>query len=87
MNKKTFSAVVLAALLLTACQNDEEIMQTDTRVALQVTSGIQTRAYDDQWEENDDIGIFGSPLTALLSICPQTTRIWTSWLTIRTPRP
>ena len=59
MNKKTFSAVVLAALLLTACQNDEEIMQTDTRVALQVTSGIQTRAYDDQWEENDDIGIFG----------------------------
>ena len=59
MNKKTFSAVALAALLLTACQNDEETMQTDTRVALQVTSGIQTRAYDDQWEENDDIGIFG----------------------------
>ena len=59
MNKKTFSAVALAALLLTACQNDEETMQTDTRVALQVTSGIQTRAYDNQWEENDDIGIFG----------------------------
>ena len=59
MNKKTFSAVALATLLLTACQNDEETMQTDTRVALQVTSGIQTRAYDDQWEENDDIGIFG----------------------------
>ena len=60
MNKKTFSAVALATLLLTACQNDEETMQTDTRVALQVTSGIQTRAYDDQWEENDGIGIFGS---------------------------
>ena len=59
MNKKTFSAVALATLLLTACQNDEEPMQTDTRVALQVTSGIQTRAYDNQWEENDDIGIFG----------------------------
>ena len=59
MNKKTFSAVALATLLLTACQNDEETMQTDARVALQVTSGIQTRAYDDQWEENDDIGIFG----------------------------
>lgn len=59
MNKKTFSAVALATLLLTACQNDEETMQTDTRVALQVTSGIQTRAYDDQWEEKDDIGIFG----------------------------
>lgn len=24
-----------------------------------MTSGIQTRAYDDQWEEKDDIGIFG----------------------------
>ena len=59
MNKKTFSAVALATLLLTACQNDEETMQTDARVALQVTSGIQTRAYDDQWEEKDDIGIFG----------------------------
>ena len=45
MNKKTFSTLTLAALLLTACQNDEETMQTDTRVALQVTSGIQTRAY------------------------------------------
>ena len=31
----------------------------DTRVALQVTSGIQTRAFDDQWEANDGIGIFG----------------------------
>lgn len=59
MNKKTFSTLTLAALLLTACQNDEETMQTDARVALQVTSGIQTRAYDDQWEEKDDIGIFG----------------------------
>ena len=59
MNKKTFSTLALAALLLTACQNDEETMQTDTRVALQVTSGIQTRAYDATWEENDPIGIFG----------------------------
>ena len=59
MNKKTFSAVALATLLLTACQNDEETMQTDTRVALQVTSGIQTRAYDATWEANDEIGIFG----------------------------
>ena len=59
MNKKTFSTVALAALLLTACQNDEETMQTDARVALQVTSGIQTRAYDATWEANDPIGIFG----------------------------
>ena len=61
MNKKTFSTVALATLLLTACQNDEETMQTDARVALQVTSGIQTRAYDDQWEKGDEIGIFGFP--------------------------
>lgn len=59
MNKKTFSAVALATLLLTACQNDEETMQTDARVALQVTSGIQTRAFDNQWEKGDEIGIFG----------------------------
>ena len=31
MNKKTFSTVALATLLLTACQNDEETMQTDAR--------------------------------------------------------
>lgn len=60
MNKKaTLSTLVLSVLLLTACQNDEETMQTDARVALQVTSGIQTRAYDDQWEKGDEIGIFG----------------------------
>ena len=57
---KAFSALALAALLMTACQNDEETMQTDSRVALQVTSGIQTRAYDDQWEKGDEIGIFGN---------------------------
>ena len=44
---------------LSACSN-EEMPMDDTRVALQVTSGIQTRAYDDQWEENDPIGIFGN---------------------------
>ena len=63
MNKTTFSAVALAALLLTACQSEEENPQTDTRVALQVTSGIQTRAYDATWEANDPIGIFGNTHT------------------------
>ena len=58
---KTFSALALAALLMTACQNDEETMQTDTCVALQVTSGIQTRAHDATWEAGDEIGIFGFP--------------------------
>ena len=43
MSMKTVSALALAALLMTACQNDEETVQTDDRVALQVTSGIQTR--------------------------------------------
>ena len=63
MNKKTFSTLALAALLLTACQSEEENPQTDTRVALQVTSGIQTRAYDATWEANDPIGIFGNTQT------------------------
>ena len=63
MNKTTFSAVVLAALLLAACQSEEENPQTDARVALQVTSGIQTRAYDATWEANDSIGIFGNTQT------------------------
>ena len=63
MKKATFSAVALAALLLAACQSEEENPQTDTRVALQVTSGIQTRAYDATWEANDPIGIFGNTHT------------------------
>lgn len=51
-------SLLIGGLSLSACSN-EEIHMDDARVALQVTSGIQTRAYDDQWEENDDIGIFG----------------------------
>ena len=51
-------SLLIGGLSLSACSN-EEIHMDDTRVALQVTSGIQTRAYDNQWEENDDIGIFG----------------------------
>ena len=64
MNKHSlqpFGALLLliGGLNLSACSN-EEMPMDDTRVALQVTSGIQTRAYDDQWEENDPIGIFGN---------------------------
>ena len=63
MNKYSLQQIGVLTLLagslsLTSC-NDEETMQTDARVALQVTSGIQTRAYDDQWEKGDEIGIFG----------------------------
>ena len=63
MNKHSlqpFGALLLliGGLSLSACSN-EEMPVDDNRVALQVTSGIQTRAYDDQWEEEDKIGIFG----------------------------
>ena len=51
-------SLLIGGLSLSACSN-EEIHMDDTRVALQVTSGIQTRAYDATWEANDEIGIFG----------------------------
>lgn len=51
-------SLLIGGLSLSACSN-EEIHMDDARVALQVTSGIQTRAYDDQWEKGDEIGIFG----------------------------
>ena len=58
MEKKTFASMLLAAAFtLTACTNDD-IPTQDNRVALQVTSGIQTRAYDNQWEADDRIGIY-----------------------------
>ncbi len=63
MNKHSlqpFGALLLliGGLSLSACSN-EEMPVDDGRVALQVTSGIQTRAFDDQWEADDRIGIFG----------------------------
>lgn len=58
MEKKTFAAMLFAAAFtLTACTNDD-IPAQDNRVALQVTSGIQTRAYGNQWEAADRIGIY-----------------------------
>lgn len=57
-----FSAGVAAcALLAASCSNDEDLPggnDNDGRVALQVSSGIQTRAFDNQWEAGDQIGIF-----------------------------
>lgn len=50
-----------ALLLLAACGNDNEGTATpegDGRVALQVTGGIMTRAYDNIWENGDAIGIY-----------------------------
>lgn len=58
MEKKTFAAMLFAAAFtLTACTNDD-IPAQDNRVALQVTSGIQSRAYGNQWEADDRIGIY-----------------------------
>lgn len=54
----TLSALLTLGVALTGCSSDENLPTTDERVALQVNSGIQTRAFDDQWEENDEIGIF-----------------------------
>ena len=56
---KIYPAAALLALSLVACNNEEITPNPDTRVALQVTSGIQTRAYNATWEAGDDIGIFG----------------------------
>lgn len=63
---------LLALAVFAGCNNDENLPggnDSDSRVALQVTSGIQTRAYDDQWEANDAIGIF--------ALMPGTTEIAT----------
>ena len=61
---KIYPAAALLLLSLAACNNEEITPNPDTRVALQVTSGIQTRAYDATWEAGDEIGIFGFPTDA-----------------------
>ncbi len=53
--------VVTVLLLLAGCGNDNEgatTPESDGRVALQVSGGIQTRATDTAWEANDAIGIY-----------------------------
>ena len=63
-NRKVNRQSILAAtvLLLSAgCSNDHEetvAPEGDGRVALQVVSGIETRAYDKTWESGDAIGIY-----------------------------
>ena len=68
MNKHSLQPIgalllLIGGLSLSACSN-EEMPVDNGRVALQVTSGIQTRAYDNQWEADDRIGIFGHPQDA-----------------------
>lgn len=71
MKKIFLSAGAAACTLFLAGCSTEEVPSggndSNGRVALQVTSGIQTRAYDDQWEANDAIGIF--------ALMPNTTEI------------
>lgn len=53
--------MVAALLLLAGCSNDNEGADTpegDGRVALQVSSGIESRAYDNKWKSDDAIGIY-----------------------------
>lgn len=59
---KTTSLLLSVAALCTAtaCSHDSESGTTDNngRTPLCVTSGIQTRAYDNQWDDGDAIGIY-----------------------------
>lgn len=60
---KTKVTLGLLALpfVFAGCSGDENLPGgevNDGRVALQVSSGIQTRAFDNQWEDGDEIGIF-----------------------------
>lgn len=62
MKKTFFTGIAFVALALTSCGNDnDEITQGgSSRVALQVTSGIQTRASGASWDQGDGIGIFST---------------------------
>lgn len=56
-----YAGVAACTLLAASCSHDDDLPggnDTDGRVALQVSSGIQTRAVNDQWETGDQIGIF-----------------------------
>lgn len=59
---RTLAMGVLAATFaFTGCSSDDGVNSENgqaTRVALQVTSGIQTRATDTDWEAGDKIGIY-----------------------------
>ena len=56
------AAFCAVTLLAAGCSSDNEpaTPENDTRVALQVSSGIdvQTRAHNDTWDKNDAIGIY-----------------------------
>lgn len=62
MKKTFFTGIAFIALALTSCGNDSDdnTQGGGNRVALQVTSGIQTRASGNTWDKGDGIGIFST---------------------------
>ena len=62
MSKKLLTPA-LVALLLTACSSDNDTtVAVNEPVAAEFTAsiGAPTRAYDQTWEANDAIGIYGT---------------------------
>jgi hypothetical protein len=65
------ATVAATAMMMTSCGNDNEAVNNNDRVAVRFSSGIadvQTRAADQSWAANDQIGIYmiknGASLTA-----------------------
>jgi hypothetical protein len=55
------ATVAATAMMMTSCSNDDNEVTTADRVAVQFSSGIadvQTRAADQSWATNDQIGIY-----------------------------
>lgn len=55
---KTLVIATVAALALVSCSNEETAQVNDSGVALQVRSGIESRAMNNTWEAGDAIGIY-----------------------------
>lgn len=65
MKTHTIIAFVATALVFSACNSDKNddsnnLVDNTTPVAAQFTAGILTRAFDQQWEVNDLIGVSGT---------------------------
>lgn len=64
MKTNTIMAFVATLFLLSACNMDKndgskDLADNTAPVAAQFTAGIATRAFDQQWDENDLIGVTG----------------------------
>ncbi|GHT26776.1 hypothetical protein FACS189432_01850 [Bacteroidia bacterium] len=64
MNKCKFLAMaaIAATVTMTSCSNDDEAVNNSDRVEVKFSTGnianVQTRAYDQTWENGDSIGIY-----------------------------